>query len=243
MKYKTGPPPAPADKEAPQLTRALAVFSRVPIVGQVKTRLAPVLTLEGAADLYRCFLLDTVSLAMRVGRCKALLVYTPREASRVLRDMVEQPIDLIPQSSGDLGSRMNDAFKDLFACGYESCVMIGGDLPTLPLSRLRTAFSALERSPVVLGPSLDGGYYLIGLRVSQPALFEGITWSTPQVLGQTIDRINRLGLEVHCLEPWYDVDTAEDLDFLVSHVRLLMACGGSDLPRQTVNALRWLGLL
>lgn len=243
MKYKTDRPLASADKGAAQLARALAIFTNVPIVGQVKTRLASTLTLEGAAALYRGFLLDTVSLAMRVGRCKTFLVYTPREASPVLQDMVEQPIDLIPQSSGDLGSRMNDAFKDLLARGYELPVIIGGDLPTLPLSRLRTAFLALERSPVVLGPSLDGGYYLIGLRALQPELFEGIAWGTPQVLGQTIDRINRLGLEVRCLEPWYDVDTAEDLDFLVSHVRLLMACRRSDLPHQTVNALRWLGLL
>jgi len=149
----------------------------------------------------------------------------------------------MPQSSGDLGGRMSNAFKDLFARGYKSAIMIGADLPTLPSRYLRAAFAALERRPVVLGPSLDGGYYLIGLRAPQPELFEGIAWSTNQVLGQTIDRINRLSLEVQCLEPWYDVDTADDLDFLVSHLRLLMASGRSDLPRQTANTIRQLGLL
>lgn len=225
------------------MKRALAVFTKVPIAGLAKTRLAPGLTLEEAAALYRSFLLDTVDLASRVGRCKVIIVYTPQEASQVLPDIVKRPIELMPQSSGDLGGRMSNAFKDLFARGYESAIMIGADLPTLPSRYLRAAFAALERRPVVLGPSLDGGYYLIGLRAPQPELFEGIAWSTNQVLGQTIDRINRLSLEVQCLEPWYDVDTADDLDFLVSHLRLLMASGRSDLPRQTANTIRQLGLL
>ncbi|MDP3046824.1 MAG: DUF2064 domain-containing protein, partial [Chloroflexota bacterium] len=125
----------------------------------------------------------------------------------------------------------------------ESAVIIGADLPTLPLSHLTAAFSMLDRRPAVLGPSLDGGFFLIGLRNLQPELFEGIAWSTRQVLGQTVDRINRLGLALECLEPWYDVDTVEDLDFLISHLRLLMACGQSGLPRQTVAHLRRLGRL
>jgi rSAM/selenodomain-associated transferase 1 len=242
-----------------QLRRALAIFAKAPIAGQVKTRLAPVLTPEGAASLYRCFLLDTVELAMKaterpawaVDRRQTFIFYTPPEAWQVLRsgphgleEMIEQPIDLLPQGSGDLGSRMSDAFQDLFMRGYEAVVIIGGDLPTLPLSRLNAAFAALERRPgaegplwVVLGPSLDGGYYLIGLRAPQPALFEGIAWGTSRVLGQTVDRITRLGLKVECLEPWYDVDTVDDLDFLVAHLRLLMACGRSNLPRRTIDAL------
>ena len=122
-------------------------------------------------------------------------------------------------------------------------IIIGGDLPTLPLGRLRAAFSALEQKPVVLGPSLDGGYYLIGLRAPQPELFEGVAWSTPQVLEQTVQRLNQLGLEMACLEPWYDVDTVDDLRFLVSHLRLLMASGSPDLPHHTVDCLRQLGLL
>lgn len=127
--------------------------------------------------------------------------------------------------------------------GYESAVIIGADLPTLPLGYLRAAFTVLEHQPVALGPSQDGGYYLIGLRAPQPGLFEGIAWGTNQVLVQTMDRVNRLGLEARCLPPWYDVDTVDDLDFLVYHLSLLMASGVSDLPHLTVDALRQLGLL
>ena len=225
------------------MRRALAIFAKVPVAGLVKTRLASVLTAEGAAALYRGFLVDTVALALKVRRCQIHLFYTPREALSVLQDMLKQPVELLPQSSGDLGSRMNGVFRDLFTKSFKSIILIGGDLPTLPLNRLTMAFSALERRDVVLGPSVDGGYYLIGLRAPQPELFEGVAWSTNQVLGQTIERVHRLGLEVQCLEPWYDVDTIEGLGFLVSHLRLLLACRCPDLPRQTVDVLHQLGLL
>jgi rSAM/selenodomain-associated transferase 1 len=150
-------------------------------------------------------------LAIRVRCCRVIIAYTPREALQVLRDIVKQPIELMPQSDGDLGSRMNNAFKDLFARGYESAIIVGADLPTLPLSHLSAAFSALGRKSVVLGPCPDGGYYLIGLSAPRPELFEGIAWSTNQALGQTMARINRLGLEMRRLTPWYDVDTVDVL--------------------------------
>lgn len=232
-----------AEKARRPLKRALALFVRAPTPGQVKTRLAPALTPEGAAALYRCFLLDTVALAMRGRSWETIIFYTPEEARQVLRDMVKEPLELVPQSRGDLGERMGQAFQELFARGHRLAVVIGGDLPTLPLGRLRAAFSALEQRPVVLGPSLDGGYYLIGLQAPQPELFEGVAWGTSKVLEQTVDRLNRLGLEVECLEPWYDVDTADDLHFLVSHLRLLMASGSRELPQHTVDCLRQLGLL
>jgi rSAM/selenodomain-associated transferase 1 len=225
------------------MRRGLAILAKAPVAGQVKTRLAPMLGIQGAADMYRCFLLDTVELVMRLGGVEVLLLYDPPEASQALREMIGESIELAPQSGGDLGSRMSNGFRDLFARGCESAIIIGADLPTLPLSHLTAAFSILDRKPAVLGPSLDGGYYLFGLRERQPQLFEGIAWSTNRVLGQTVDRINRLGLAVECLEPWYDVDTVEDLGFLTSHLRLLMACGQSGLPRHTVDLLRRLGRL
>ena len=222
---------------------ALAIFAKAPVPGQVKTRLAPALTAEAAAAVYRCFLLDTLALAGGVRRWKTLLFYTPEEAGQVMRAMVKRPLELIPQGGGVLGERMHLAFQQLFSRGHRVAVIIGGDLPTLPLSRLQEAFSALERKPVVLGPSLDGGYYLIGLQAPQPELFEGMAWGSSRVLEQTVDRLTRLGLEAECLEPWYDVDSVEDLRFLVSHLKLLLACGSTDLPRHTVDCLRQLGLL
>jgi uncharacterized protein len=225
------------------LKRGLAILTKAPIAGQVKTRLAPVLGPEGAADLYHCFLSDTLDLALHVGGVEVSILYDPPEASQWLRDMAGESIDVAPQSGGDLGRRMNNGFRHLFARGCGSAVIIGADLPTLPLSRLTAAFAMLDRQPAVLGPTMDGGYFLIGLRDLQPQLFQGVAWGTRQVLGQTVDRANHLGLAVECLEPWYDVDTVEDLDFLISHLSLLMASGRSGLPRHTVDFLRRLGRL
>lgn len=225
------------------LKRALAIFAKAPIAGQVKTRLVPALGLDGTVELYRCFLLDTVELALQVSDCETFLFYTPSDGAPLLRAIIGERVVLVPQSSGDLGERMRDGFQDLFVRGFEAVIIIGTDLPTLPLTRLTTALVALERMPIVLGPSLDGGYYLIGLRTRQPELFQGIAWSTPHVISQTLDRINALGLQMESLEPWYDVDTVEDFNFLVSHLRLLLTCGKSNLPRQSVSLLRQLGKL
>ncbi len=221
--------------------RALAIFAKCPVAGQVKTRLVSALGTVGAADLARSFLLDAVELARRVEGTDVFVFYAPQDQLRAFRDLVGPSVELVPQSGEDLGARMSNAFKDLSSRGYEFFALMGTDLPTLPLSRLTTAFE-LSKS-VVLGPSLDGGYYLIRLRTLHPELFEQIEWSTGQVLGQTLDRIGAYGLAVECLEPWYDVDTPDDLNLLISHLRLLMVSGKPDLPRHTVNLLKQLGRL
>jgi glycosyltransferase A (GT-A) superfamily protein (DUF2064 family) len=112
------------------MRRGLAILAKAPVAGQVKTRLAPMLGTQGAADLYRCFLLDTVELVMRLGGVEVLLLYDPPEASQALREMIGESIELAPQSGGDLGGRMNKGFRDLFARGCESAIIIGTDLPT-----------------------------------------------------------------------------------------------------------------
>jgi rSAM/selenodomain-associated transferase 1 len=139
------------------MRRGLAILAKAPISGQVKTRLAPALGAQAAVDLYRCFLQDTVELVTRVGGIQTLLLYDPPEASRALQEILGASIELVPQSGGDLGSRMDNGFRDLFSRGCESAIIVGADLPSLPLSRLTNAFSILDRKPAVLGPSLDGG--------------------------------------------------------------------------------------
>jgi hypothetical protein len=203
----------------------------------------PALGLQGAADLYRAFIMDALESARRVESCTTFIFYAPEAAGDALRDSLDPSLELVPQNGTDLGHRMHNAFTTLFARGFGSVVVVGTDLPTLPLNRLTSAFTALERKPVVLGPSLDGGYYLIGLRAPCPALFQGVEWSTSRVLAQTVDRINRLRLKVECLEPWYDVDTPTDLGLAVAHLRLLLVSGAAYLPRHTLETLRRLGRL
>lgn len=225
------------------IKKVIAIFTKVPVAGLAKTRLASALNPEWAAALYRSFLLDTVDLATKVSGSRVMVVYTPRKEGQIIRDIIKKRVKFMAQNSGNLGSRISSAFKHLFMQGYESAIIIGADSPTLPLSRLKAAFAALEKVPLVLGPSLDGGYYLIGLNSQQEELFKGIAWGTNQVLSQTIDRANQLGLHFQCLETWYDIDTVDDLKILVSHLGLLIASGRNDLPRSTVNTLHQLELL
>ncbi len=219
------------------MRQALVLFAKAPVAGEVKTRLAPVLGPQGAADLYLSFVADAVESAMRQS-VPFFLYYAPEGSPRILQEAFGQRVELLPQRGDDLGSRMDQAFREIFRRGFESAVLVGTDLPTLPPSHLTAALAALERTPVVLGPSLDGGYYLIGLSSAHSELFERVEWSTPRVLEQTLDRIHRLGLPVELLEPWYDVDTPADLERLVSHLKQQIASGKTDLPHHTADALR-----
>ncbi len=225
------------------MSQAVALFAKAPVPGKVKTRLASGVGTDGAAELYRCFILDAVELAKRVPGCDVFVFWTPPDELPLLRGLLGTSVTLVPQSEGDLGMRMSEAFSELNARGYASVVITGTDLPTMPLDRLSTAFTLLAQRRAVLGPSLDGGYYLMGLAAAVPELFEGIDWSTAQVLSQTMDRVEKLGIRIECLEPWYDVDTPSDLDFLVAHLRLLRASGIADLPRHTFNWLQQSGRL
>ena len=225
------------------MKQALAILAKAPIAGQVKTRLIGALCAEEVAVLYRSFLVDTVARALKLDECQVFLAHTAAEGRDLLRDLTGGSVRLLAQGAGGLGVRMAEVYKQVFDEACSAVVIIGADLPTLPLRYLRQAFASLDSAQVVLGPSLDGGYYLLGLNSPQPDLLRHITWSTDEVLSQTVDRIRRLGLSVRCLDPWYDVDTVEDLHYLIAHLRLLVACGDPDVPRDTVSTLMELGLL
>ncbi len=122
---------------------------------------------------------------------------------------------LIDQVGADLGARMNQAFQRLFAQGYRQVVLIGTDVPTLPLDHFKQALLALENHDLVLGPALDGGYYLIGLKRMAPELFVDMPWSTDQVLRLTQEKAATIGLKASLIQPWRDVDTLADLEALI----------------------------
>ncbi len=124
------------------------------------------------------------------------------------------------QRGSNLGERLTHVFEDVFRLGMESVVVIGSDLPELPLRLIRAALAALPGSEnrVVLGPAADGGYYLVAMSRPHPALFRGIVWSTTAVLAQTLDAARANGVDVSLLEPWSDVDSAADLERLADGV-------------------------
>jgi uncharacterized protein len=190
---------------------ALAVMTKAPRAGKVKTRLTPPLTPEEAAELNTCFLRDTTAAIATTtveGRGRGIAVYTPAGAERAYDGILPDGFELVPQRGDAFGERLTFATEDLFSLGFDSVCLIDSDSPTVPKNAFGEAAQILsgKRDTVVLGPSDDGGYYLIGLKTLHRSLFEKIDWSTEQVLEQTVARAKEIRLEVHFLPTWYDVD-------------------------------------
>jgi rSAM/selenodomain-associated transferase 1 len=195
---------------------ALAVMTKVPLAGQVKTRLIPPLTPQEAAELNRCFLRDTTTaIASTTGeeRTRGVAVFTPVGAEREYVGIVPEEFDLLPQRGEALEERIVFAIEDLLSLGFASVCLINSDSPTVPPRAFAEAARILARkeADVVLGPSEDGGYYLIGLNQLHRTLFKDISWSTELVLEQTSERARAAGLELHFLPTWYDVDDSATL--------------------------------
>ncbi|HZT42618.1 MAG TPA: TIGR04282 family arsenosugar biosynthesis glycosyltransferase [Chthonomonadaceae bacterium] len=201
--------------------QVILVLAKQPVAGQVKTRLCPPLAVEQAAGLAEAFLHDTLANAARIDGAHVLLSHAPPEAAEWFAAQFPE-MTCFPQTGGSLGERLVAAFETAWSRGYRRCVAIGADSPDLPPDFLRAAFEALRPGPesadVVLGPAEDGGYTLIGLRAAQPALFQDIPWSTGQVLDRTLAQADALGLRIHLLPEWYDVDTPADLERLRAHL-------------------------
>lgn len=192
--------------------RALLVFVRAPVRGRVKTRLAREMGDDAALRVYRRLAEHTVAQAMRLARGEGVEVRVHHVgAGEIVREWLGPGPVYLPQAEGDLGERMREAFARAFADGHGRVAIVGSDLPGLDAGLLRRAFALLDRHAAVLGPAADGGYYLLGLRALPPGIFDGIAWSTPAVLAQTLARFRAIGIEPARLEVLRDVDEAADL--------------------------------
>ncbi|MBV9618327.1 MAG: TIGR04282 family arsenosugar biosynthesis glycosyltransferase, partial [Verrucomicrobia bacterium] len=171
---------------------ALAIMTKAPRAGQVKTRLQPPLTPQEAAQLNICFLRDTAAAikSARGSEAIGVGVFTPIGSEAAYGDILPRDFELLPQRGEEFGDRLAFAVDDLFRCGFGSVCLIDSDSPTIPSDIYAEAVACLARpgDRVVLGPSDDGGYYLIGLKQNHRELFDGIEWSTEHVLDQTIER-------------------------------------------------------
>ena len=215
-----------SDPKSPHVSRlmshaALVIFAKAPIPGQVKTRLCPPLTADEEATLHGSFVLDILERTKGAGAKLKLpldryLACAPSATHVFFKIMEErQGVKLMDQVGDDLGARMNQAFTTLFAQRYRQVLLMGTDVPTLPLDHFKQALTSLEHHDLVLGPAFDGGYYLIGLKQTSPELFADIPWSTDQVLRLTQEKAARIGLKVSLIQPWRDVDTLADLEALI----------------------------
>lgn len=189
----------------------LVVFLKAPRPGAVKTRLAGALGPDAACAAYRRLveaLLANLTPLPRVELC-----FTPAEAAPEIQPWVRPGWLTCPQTDGDLGERLHAAFTEHFESDALHVVIIGSDCPDVTAQDIEEAWLALEGHDVVLGPALDGGYWLIGLRAPQPTLFAGIPWSTDRVFGETMCRAREAGLRVALLRELADVDTAADWEW------------------------------
>jgi rSAM/selenodomain-associated transferase 1 len=205
------------------MNRALITVSKKPEPGRTKTRLCPPLSGKQAAALYHSFLLDTLELMRQVEATQPILAYTPDEAEPFFRELVPDGFELTPQVGPDLGARLHAVLSGCVQNGYRQVAVMDGDSPTLPVEILRQAFDALDDPgiDVVFGPCEDGGYYLIGLKQPNAALFLDIPMSTPRVAEVTLRRAQKEGLRVFLLPRWYDVDVYADLQRLNEELRSL----------------------
>jgi rSAM/selenodomain-associated transferase 1 len=226
------------------MSNSLVIFAKAPIAGQVKTRLCPPLTLEQAAELAGCFLIDAVERACSLPGVDVYIAFSPAESEPLFRALLPFPVLYLAQRGNSLGERELNIFLDLQQKTPSRIVLIGSDIPTLPTSHLQEAFGKLADThcDAVFGPSSDGGYYLIGMRKAYPQLFENITWSTPTVMDETLAQAQKHHLNVALVPQWYDVDDESDLARLVAELSTPNSDMNALTPR-TYGALLQIGLL
>ena len=188
----------------------IIVMVKAPVPGTVKTRLR--LPPEDAAALAAAFAADAVRNARAVA--EVLMAYAPDTGRALLEPLLPPDLHWTAQRGGGLGERLAAALADAAALGFGPLLVIGTDSPTLPLNYLTQALTLLTRSDVVLGPTEDGGFYLLGTHRPQPELFVDVAWSSAEVLAQTTENARAHGYSVGFLPPWYDIDTPEDLERL-----------------------------
>lgn len=194
------------------MKQGLIIFAREPLPGKVKSRLAASIGGNAAAAAFETMLLDVLTTARQLDTVETVVFWACEEASlQHLADKYRCNSRL--QNSGNLGLRMQKAFEEMFADGYDICCIIGSDAPDLPLLYIQEAYRILATmlTDAVFGPSRDGGYYLLGMRQLCTQFFADISWSTSSVLEQSLAAASDSGLTTALLPEWQDIDTVEDL--------------------------------
>ncbi len=229
---------------------AVIVMARAPRPGEGKTRLRPALSDEACLRLQQAFLNDAVQVALEADLGPVYLAVTPASAAGWATAEFAGRATIVAQEGDGLGERMLATLQRVESAGHAPLVMIGTDAPLLQPSHLRAAVHELATLDLCLGPSADGGYYLLACQTPQPRLFEGVNWGTSAVLSSSLRHAKAAGLRVSLLDTLYDVDTPEDLQRLRADLatlelatrgwtpeHTLRMLGPQSRPRATANAL------
>ncbi|HEX2655218.1 MAG TPA: TIGR04282 family arsenosugar biosynthesis glycosyltransferase [Xanthobacteraceae bacterium] len=204
-------------------TCGIAVMAKASEPGRTKTRLVPPLTYEEAAALNTAFLKDIAANIAAAGGEQSISGYVafgPPGSDAFFESTLPPSIRRIESWYPNFGDCLFSTIKQIFDGGRESAVVLNSDSPTLPTALLVETAAVLARpgDRAVLGPSIDGGYYLLGLKQQHRRLFEDVAWSTEHVAQQTLERAQQIGLDVHLLPEWYDVDDLQALKMLRSEL-------------------------
>ncbi len=198
--------------------RTLVIMAKAPRLGSVKTRLAESLSLQAVTELYRCLLNDTIALAQVLDHVE-IAIMCPASDVEDLSRAVAKTVRIMPQTGQGLAAGLTSVFAHFAAAGHRRIIAFNSDSPHLPASVLETAFDVLEACDLVVGPTHDGGYYLVGARASHPALFTGDGMGTTNALEALLTRARALQLSVLLTDPFYDIDVAADLSQLADELR------------------------
>ena len=187
------------------------VLAKRPLVCWTKTRLFSAYTPEEAAALYEAMLRDTIALAAGVPQTDLAIAMTPPDSILYFNEITPEGALLIPVEGGHLGEVMEQVFSWLFKNGYRKVIVMNSDGPSLPPDYLTQGFQLLDAHDVVIGPSLDGGYYMLGMKALHRPLFRCIAWSSGNAFEQSRQRASAIRLTVAETPPWYDVDRPADV--------------------------------
>jgi hypothetical protein len=213
--------------------RTLVIMAKAPKQGRVKTRLNPSLSLPAVTDFYRCLLNDTLDLARSLGDVD-IAIMCPRSDAGEMASLAGDDVRVVAQTGEGLAAALTAVFRE-FASGGRRVVAFNSDSPHLPASILRSAFETLTASDVVVGPTHDGGYYLVGAKALHPTLFEGDGMGTGKALDILLARVRANRLSVGFTDPFYDIDIADDLVRLAEELKL----APERAPRTAAWLKRW----
>src|SRR5713101_7171107 len=211
--------------------RTLVIMAKAPRQGSVKTRLAESLPLQAVTELYRCLLNDTIALAQRLDHVE-IAIMCPASDVEDLSRAVAETVRIVPQTGQGLAAGLAFVFAHFATPGHQRVIAFNSDSPHLPASALETAFDLLEARDLVVGPTHDGGYYLVGAKASHPGLFASDGMGTASALEALLTRARALGLSVHLTDPFYDIDVAADLSQLADELQRL--------PGKAPRTAKWL---
>jgi hypothetical protein len=200
------------------MKNALILFTRVPVPGKTKTRLMPFLTENECAELHACFVKDIYEKARRVD-ADVLVFYTPEDREQTLRGLLGDEPLYLPQYGDDLGVRMKYAIGIALRLGYGKCVLIGSDCPQIHMETLSAAFVSLEEKDIVIHPTVDGGYYLIGMKGEYDSIWKIERYGTNTVIYDTLQHMKNEHLSTAVGQMYYDIDEEADLRRLYMDIR------------------------